>query len=102
MHVASTSLEGPCAFRLVARRAFEETVVEGGCRRVKSFFLLTTLHVSEVRVVFKNGGRFLGKTAKGFIAADLMLGGHLESANGADLAIILDGVYHEGQSVELC
>jgi len=40
------------------------------------------------------------EATESFVSANLMLGGHLEGANRADLAIVLDGVDDSGETIQ--
>ena len=97
---ALVPLQRPAAARLVLRGRLKESLIEGCRWQVQLCALLLVLHVAEVQVVFKLHARFAGQSAECFIAAYLVLGGHFEGADGADLAIILNSVYHCRQTVQ--
>jgi hypothetical protein len=92
-------LEGPRSLGLVLGRRLQESSVERSSRIVKSILLVFSLHVSEVHVVVKHVSVVLAEAVERLITGDLVLTGHLERSNGADLTIVFDGVHNEGKSV---
>ena len=93
-------LQRPAAARLVLRGRLEESLIEGCRWQVQLRALLLILHVAEVQVVFKLHAGFAGQSAECFIAAHLVLGSHFEGADRADLAVILNSMYHCRQTVQ--
>ena len=99
--VALIHLEGPRAAWLVIFCRLEETLVEWGRRKIELSALCLILHVAEVQVATKAHTCLAGKAIESLIAANLMLWGHFESANWADLAIVLNGVNGGRQTIKL-
>ena len=99
---ALVALQRPAAAWLVLRGRLEESLIEGRRRQVELCALLLILHVAEVQVVIKFHAGLAGEATECFIAAHLVLRGHFEGADGADLAIILNRVYHCRQTVQFC
>ena len=99
---ALVPLQRPAATWLVLRGRLEESLIEGCRWQVELCALLLILHVAEVQVVIKFHAGLAGEATECFIAAHLVLRGHFEGADRADLAIILNRVHHCRQTVQFC
>lgn len=99
--LALVHLEGPGTLRLIILCRLKETLVEWGSGKIKLGALCLILNVAEVKVAAEAHTVIACKAIECLIAANLVLGGHFESANWADLAVVLNGVDGGGETIEL-
>ena len=97
---ALIQLEGPRAARLVICGRFEEAFVERGGREVKLRALLLILHISEMQVAVKAHTVGDREASESLIPAHLVLWGHLEGANWANLTVVLDSMDDSSQTIK--
>ena len=98
---AFVKLEGPCATRLILRNGLEEASIEGSRREVQLSTLSLILHIPEMKIILEAQSIVACEAAEGLISPDLMLGGHLEGADRADLAVVLDSCDNCRQAIQL-
>ena len=97
---AFIKLKCPCTLGLIFRDGLKETRVEGGSREVQLSALCFILYISEMKIIVKAKSIGAFEAAEGFVSPDLMLWGHLEGTNRADLAVILNGRDNCSQTIQ--
>lgn len=98
---AFIELERPGAAWLIFGGRFEELLVEWSSWQVKICTLGSILYITEVKIVLKAHTILATESSEGFVSTNLMLRGHFESTDWADLAVIFDGMDNGGEAVEL-
>lgn len=94
-------LEAPAFAWLIFRDAFEEVRVESDARLVEELLLLFGLSVTEVLIVSQFERVREVKASERLVAANLVLRGHFESADGRNLAVVLNRMYYVVDAVDL-
>ena len=97
---AFIKLQSPCTLGLIIRNGLKEASVEGGRREVQLGALRFILYISEMKIIFEAESIGTFEAAESLISPDLMLWGHLEGANRADLAVILNGCNNCSQAIQ--
>ena len=97
---ALIKLKGPSALGLIIRNGLKEARVEGSSREVQLSALCFILYISEMKIIVKAKSIGVCEAAEGFISPDLMLWSHLEGANRANLAVILNGSNNCCQTIQ--
>ena len=98
---ALIKLQGPCATRLILRNGLEEASIEGSRREVQLSALRFILHIPEMKIILEAQSIVACEAAEGLVSPDLMLWGHLEGADRADLAVVLDSCDNCRQAIQL-
>ena len=97
---AFIKLKCPCTLGLIFRDGLKETRVEGCSREVQLSALCFILYISEMKIIVKAKSIGAFEAAEGFVSPDLMLWGHLEGTNRADLAVILNSCNNCCQTIQ--
>ena len=99
-HVAD-GLHRPAAVRHIARHLVQEVRLEDGVVRHEVLTLRLVLRTAEVRVLGQLADLSLGQSAESFIPSDLVRRRHLHGALRQDVAVVLNYIDHEGETIEL-